>query len=130
MEALRFELPYPPSVNRAWRTVPVARTPGSRRGFRVVMSREGRAYRREACARLAALGRPGLTGPLRITITLHPPDRRKRDADNAMKAVLDSLQHGGVVLDDAQFVDQRVRMGEPVRGGRADIEITEPGADP
>ncbi len=125
MEALRIELPYPPSVNRAWRTVPVVPRPGSRRGFRVVMSREGRAYRREACARLAALGAGVLSGPLRITVTLRPPDRRKRDADNAMKAICDALQHGGVVRDDAQFLDQRVVMGEPVPGGRADIEIEE-----
>ena len=84
-----------------------------------MLSRVGRAYRREACARLAALGAGGRPG--------HPPARRKRDADNAMKAVLDSLQHGGIVRDDAQFVDQRVLMREPVRGGRADIEIREAG---
>lgn len=125
---LNIELPYPPSVNRAWRMV---RAPGSGRSCRMVLSREGRAYRTEACARLAALvghlAREGraLDGPLRVDITLHPPDRRKRDVDNALKALLDALQHGGVIRDDAQIADLHVVRGEVVRGGRADIEIAE-----
>ena len=122
---LRMELPYPPSVNRAWRMVRVGRS------CRMALSREGRAYRTEACARLAALvGRMAredrtLHEPLRVHITLHPPDRRKRDVDNALKALLDALQHAGVIRDDAQIADLRVVRGEVVRGGRADIEIAE-----
>ncbi|RME98664.1 MAG: RusA family crossover junction endodeoxyribonuclease [Alphaproteobacteria bacterium] len=114
-----MELPYPPSVNRAWRMVRVGRS------CRMLQSREGRAYRREACARLAAMHAPRLDGALRVVVTLHPPDRRKRDVDNALKALLDALQHGGVIRDDAQIADLRVVRGSVVRGGRADIEITE-----
>lgn len=118
---LRIELPYPPSVNRAWRMVRVGRS------ARMVLSREGRAYRREACARLAALRAPRIDGPLRVVIMLHPPDRRKRDVDNALKALLDALQHGGVIADDSQIVDLRVAKGAVAPGGRADIEIREIG---
>ena len=117
MEALKFELPYPPSVNHAWRMIRV----GNR--CRMVQSREGRAYRRHACAQLASLGRPMLACPVRVHVTLHPPDRRKRDADNALKALLDALQHGGVLCDDSQIQDLRVLKGERVKGGSAAIEI-------
>ncbi len=124
MEALKFEIPYPPSVNRAWRMVRVGRS------ARMVLSREARAYRTEACARLAALSHRGfngsgpIDGALCVLVTLHPPDRRKRDIDNAMKCVLDALQHAGVIRDDAQIGDLRVVRGAVVPGGRADIEIS------
>lgn len=116
---ITIELPYPPSVNRAWRMVRV------RRSARMMLSREGRAYRMEACARLAALRTPRLNGRLRVVVTLHPPDRRKRDVDNAMKALLDALQHAGVYRDDAQIDRLEVERGEVRDGGRAVVEIEE-----
>jgi len=118
MEALTFEMPYPPSVNNAWRMVRV----GNR--CRMVQSREGRAYRIRACAQLASVGRPMLACPMRVVVTLHPPDRRKkRDVDNTLKALLDALQHGGVICDDSQVQDLRVLKTDPVKGGSATVEI-------
>jgi crossover junction endodeoxyribonuclease RusA len=35
---------------------------------------------------------------------VHPPDNRRRDADNVQKSVLDALQHAGVFWDDSQVV--------------------------
>jgi len=87
-----IELPYPPSVNRYYRHV----------GFRTLISREGRAYRRLVCAILRRAGVRPLDGTLAVGIDLYPPDHRTRDADNAQKALLDAMQHGGMYRDDNQ----------------------------
>ena len=89
---LMLELPYPPSVNRYYRRV----------GFRTLISREGRAYRKRVCAILRQAGVRPLAGTLAVGIDLYPPDRRKRDVDNAQKSLLDAMQHGGLYHDDSQ----------------------------
>jgi crossover junction endodeoxyribonuclease RusA len=68
-----------------------------------------------------------LTGRLAVEVTLFPPDRRRRDVDNALKAMLDSVGNGGAYLDDSQIDDLRVVRGEVVEGGSALIEIREIG---
>jgi Holliday junction resolvase RusA-like endonuclease len=35
-----------------------------------------------------------------VSIVAFPPDNRTRDLDNILKALLDSLQHAGVIPDD------------------------------
>lgn len=114
---LRLELPYPPSVNHYWRNV----------GRRTLVSREGRQYRqRVGWAVWLTVGQAEpLLGPLRMDVRLHPPDRRRRDVDNALKAVLDSLEASHIYQDDGQIVDLRVRRLDPIQGGLAIVEIEE-----
>jgi Holliday junction resolvase RusA-like endonuclease len=64
-----------------------------------------------------------LDGPLEIEINLHPPDRRRRDVDNALKSLLDALQHGGAYADDSQIVRLEVTKREPVQGGLTFVRI-------
>ena len=47
-------------------------------------------------------------GPLRVEIEAFPPDKRKRDLDNILKSLLDSLTHAGVWEDDSQIEDLRI----------------------
>ena len=117
MEAVvhQFELPYPPSINHYYRRV----------GFRTLISREGRCYRREVVARLAARRVNPLRGRLSVVVHVFPPDRRKRDLDNALKCLLDSLQHAGVFVDDSQIDDLRIRRGPVVPAGKVLVFITE-----
>lgn len=117
---IRMELPWPPSVNRYWRSIPL------KRGYRVVLSREGRAYRRDVCARLAGSAL-GLSGRLRVRVALHAPTRRPLDIDNRLKGLLDAMQHAGVYRDDGQIDRLEVERGEVLAGGRAVVEITEVG---
>ena len=112
---LECSLPYPPSVNRYYRAV----------GQRVLISREGREFRERVCSILADHQWPTLTGRLAVTINVFPPDNRRRDLDNAQKALLDALQHGGLYQDDSQIDDLRSIRRTSVPGGRVIVGIKE-----
>jgi len=114
VEALTIELPYPPSVNHYWRRV----------GARTLISREGRRFRRNVCARLATRTAQPMSGRVAVHVTAHPPDRRRRDLDNAMKALLDALAHGGVYEDDGQIDRIEIERGAIVPGGKVVVRIT------
>lgn len=86
------------------------------------VKREGQRY--YDAVRIICGVRDPMEGPLAIDIALYPPDRRARDADNTLKCILDSLQKAGVVKNDSQFVDLRVRKHEPVSGGKVVVEIS------
>jgi len=78
---------------------------------------------------MAALeGRPfELVPPYKLTLTIYPPDKRRRDTDNviaALKASLDGVA-AGLGVDDALFRNYAVWWEEPVRGGKVAIDITE-----
>ena len=72
-EGSRMELvlPFPPSVNHYYRRV----------GPRMLISREGREYRRAVCGLLAPAGgngirRPPMGGRIALAMDAFPPDRR------------------------------------------------------
>jgi len=108
-------IPYPPSVNHYWRMV---------RG-RMLISREGRAFRKRVCSILAAAGVRPLSGPIVIHIEVYPPDRRRRDLDNILKGTLDALEHGGAYEDDSQIVRLIAEKRAPVPKGKAVVRIEE-----
>lgn len=110
-----YELPYPPSVNHYWRRV----------GWRTLISREGRRYRREVVALLAAQRARPLGGRLFVRVTVFPPDRRAFDLDNRLKALLDALQQGGAFHDDSQIDELVIKRGAVVPDGKTIVEITE-----
>lgn len=112
---LKIELPFPPSVNHYWRHY---------RG-RTVISERGVAFR-EAVRRLLAQRQVrAMTGPLALSIQVFPPDRRRRDLDNLLKATGDALEHGGAFLDDSQITHLEMDKDQVVPGGKLQIRITE-----
>ena len=119
---VHLTLPWPPSVNRYWRSVPMGRG----RGVRVLISREGRAFHTDAVARLAGLHRRGpLRGRLDVRIELCAPTRRALDIDNRLKALLDAMQQAGVYRDDGQIDRLLVERGPVTRGGLVRVAISE-----
>jgi crossover junction endodeoxyribonuclease RusA len=84
------------------------------------------AYK-NACAwesRAQGIGPWVRTGPVLISITFCPPDRRRRDLDNMVsssKALGDGLALA-LGVDDSRFVPT-YRMGEPRKGGAVLVEV-------
>ena len=111
---ITLTLPFPPSVNGYWRNI----------NGRTLISAKGRAYKK-AVARLVQWHHvaKNLQGRLTVQVVLHPPDRRKRDIDNSMKALLDSMQAAGVYLDDSQIDRLVIDRGEIKKGGAAIVTI-------
>jgi crossover junction endodeoxyribonuclease RusA len=89
-----LELPWPPSINHYWRH--------TKNGHYI--SAEGKGYRNfvyHACN--AHRNKYPSDKRLRVSIEAYPPDRRKRDLDNILKSLLDSLQYACVYEDDSQI---------------------------
>ncbi|EFP6712952.1 RusA family crossover junction endodeoxyribonuclease, partial [Escherichia coli] len=64
-----------------------------------------------------------LSGRLVIKIIAEPPDKRRRDLDNILKAPLDVLTHAGLLIDDEQFDEINIVRGQLVPGGRLGVKI-------
>lgn len=106
-------LPWPPSVNRYWRTFQ----------GRMLISEEGRKYRKAVADQvLIQRGAKNYMEKLRVEIEAYRPDNRRRDLDNLLKAVLDSLTHAGVWQDDSSIVDLRIYWADMI-GGMLKVKI-------
>lgn len=110
---ITLNLPYPPSVNRYWRY--------TRCGVRI--SRAGRMYRDQVGLLLLVQRAKPLAGDLEMEVDLHPPDNKRRDADNALKAILDACQAGGLYEDDYQISRILVERRRLRPGGCAIVRL-------
>ena len=117
-----MSLPWPPSVNSYWRSIMSGPLAG-----RVLISERGREYRKRVaeCALEQRAPVGSLSGKLAIDIHAMPPDRRIRDLDNLLKGLLDSLVHAGVLRDDSDIDDLRIRRFEIRPGGEVQLRISE-----
>jgi crossover junction endodeoxyribonuclease RusA len=93
-------IPWPPTVNHS--TIPAI-------GGGRILTPEHRAFRCLVQNIVTLQHIPRAEGRLRVVILLFPPDKRKWDIDNRVKAVCDALQHAGVIEDDAHIDQLEVR---------------------
>ena len=121
VSVIEMTLPWPPSVNSYWRHP----TRGALAG-RHLISEEGRRYRKVVfdtvfVNRLSL----NLTGRLKVEIKAYPPDRRRRDLDNILKALLDAITHARVIEDDSCIDDLRIVRQPPRANGEIQLTILE-----
>lgn len=112
--AVSLTLPYPPSINHYY---------ARNRNGSVRLGDAGRSYRLEVWAKTRQKGLKRLLGPLAVEIEAYPPDRRVRDLDNLLKAVLDALQHAGAYENDSQIDRLTITRREVRKPGHLTVTL-------
>ena len=114
---LALALPWPPSANMLWRSP----NRGPLRG-RHLLSPAARRYKDNTRAILDALNLDPIPGRVAVALVAHPPDRRRRDLDNLVKIVLDSLK--GAAFGDDHLIDRiSIERGDVEPGGLIRVRI-------
>jgi len=121
VSVIEMTLPWPPSVNSYWRHPTRGKLAG-----RHLISEEGRRYR-SLIAQLTFVNKLSLnlSGSLSVQIDAFPPDRRRRDLDNILKALLDAITHARVIEDDSCIDDLRIVRQPPRANGEIHLTISE-----
>jgi crossover junction endodeoxyribonuclease RusA len=105
---LTISLSYPPSVNANYRAV----------AGRTILSKKYREWKRTAGLEIMAQRAKPVHGPVAIDIALKAPDKRRRDIDNPLKALIDALKENLIIDADDNTVLRSisarwVETGEP-----------------
>ena len=107
-------LPFPPTANNLTAVV----------GRRRILTKKGREYRADALAAIQEQRLPRYGAMrLKVTLTLHAPDRRKRDLANFEKAPIDALAFAGVFDDDSQIDHLTLIRGEVGKPGKVIVKL-------
>lgn len=95
----------------------------------VFISTKGKNFREDVAEAIAQQVPDLMLGDMKmlVEVVLFPPDRRKRDLDNHMKALLDSLAKAGIWEDDSQIDQLHIYRGEVVDKGLIHMRIFEAG---
>jgi Holliday junction resolvase RusA-like endonuclease len=131
LRTVTITLPWPPSVNHYYVTANM----GGR--LMRLIGAEGKAYQRTVSEVLKSMGNPRLEGDLVVDeLILHPPTLARRDLDNSLKALWDSLQDRkdkktgitipGLFRDDWQIREYHcIKWGCVIADGRVDLTISQ-----
>ena len=113
---VRYELPYPPSVNNYWHTS----------GKRRYISPAGKKFTEDVAKNVYEQGYKRFGDKsLGISVMIHPRSKRIFDLDNTLKAILDALMKAGCYDDDSQFEYIEIARDAAKDGGAAVVHIYE-----
>jgi crossover junction endodeoxyribonuclease RusA len=112
---IRLELPWPPSVNHYY--------VHTRKG-QTFIGPEGVKFLRIVVTACMEGDIKPITGKIDMTLECWPPDRRKRDLDNLLKALMDALQRGGCMADDCQVKHREETMNDFTESKIGRIAVT------
>lgn len=115
---LYLALPFPPSVNAMY--IPIGRG-------RQILSKRAVEYLDLFKRLLDEQGHPGTCpGFLEARIWICPPDRRRRDVDNILKALFDAMEAAEVYENDSQIKRVEVVMDHwPFPDGAVVVRLDE-----
>ncbi len=121
---LVIDLPFPPSLNQLWRS--------NFKSHHVYRSPKYQSWLKQAGLQWL-ICKPRnfqtISGPFLAEIVLSPPDKRHRDLDNHLKALLDFLQSSAIIENDKYWRGPQPRWGvasEAPLGLRVTISKPEP----
>lgn len=147
---VRIELPYPPTVNNATQyRVQMPSTSEMRSMFATLHSESPedpwkrlwkwlrkkvfvQTYKTQEAKEFKVLvwsavnrlhARKQWSNELKMTMVIHPPDRRRRDSSNLWKMTEDALQDAGVFVDDSQIKEHHAYWSSPVKDGMVVVEL-------
>lgn len=117
MDIIHIELEFPPTINSYYGQ--------TKRGIKYITKR-GKLFREgvlQSCFEQNAFGL-SLEDRLQLDVILYPPDKRTRDLDNYMKALLDAMTHSKVWVDDEQVDGLAIHRGKVVKGGKCAVRVS------
>lgn len=112
---LELILGWPPSVNSYWLS--------AANGRHKYIGRKGIEYRADVFSRVYEHQGAFSEGLLDVSIKAYPPDKRVRDLDNVLKALLDSLSNVKIFTDDFQVNRLLIERFEVKKGGELRVTI-------
>lgn len=117
---IELYLPWPVSVNNYY----------SHTSRGVYVSKRGKQYQADVISavneQMSSLGKSfeSITYKVQIELILYAPDKRKRDLDNHLKSLQDSITQSGLWEDDSLIDQLYVNRGIIVKKGLALIRIS------
>ena len=93
----------------------------------MLVSKQAVSYRKQVglivktC--VSARDRP-IKKPIALVIVAHPPDKRKRDIDNLLKATLDAMEIAGLYVNDNQVHEINIKWGSVQRIASLEVMVT------